>query len=169
MIGIGIILSTAFVHVVLPAVGMFADPCFPEFFSHYEGWPGVIMLAGFLVTHLIQLSASHDHAYDPKNHDLGHFELNQKTTVLSLEIGIAIHSVLIGMALGLASEEFIPLLIAISVHQLFEGLALSSVLQQIKFDRTWVAIVLIAVYVLSTPVGVAFGILIRYSGRDLLM
>lgn len=48
------------------------------------------------------------------------------TTVL-LEMGIMLHSILIGLALGLAPEDELPvLLIAISFHQFFEGFAISS-------------------------------------------
>lgn len=47
-----------------------------------------------------------------------------------LEVGIAIHSVIIGVALGVttASDEFNPLLTALCFHQFFEGLALGGAL-----------------------------------------
>lgn len=49
-----------------------------------------------------------------------------------LEMGIALHSVLIGIALGVSNSPCTirPLLAAITFHQFFEGIALGSCLIQ---------------------------------------
>ena len=58
---IGVVLSTAFVHVMLPAIHIFDDDCFPQGFKSYEGWPALLVLLGFLLTHLIHLFTTANH------------------------------------------------------------------------------------------------------------
>ena len=163
MVGVGIIISTGFVHVFLPSVHLFEEDCFPSLFKSYEAWPAVFALVGYLGAHLIHISGSvtHSHDFNKTEIDVEHALLNEKASALSLEFGIAVHSVLIGLTLGITSEEFIPLLIAICFHQLFEGLALSSVLFEVPFRKSWIALALVMIYVFSTPFGVAIGIIIR--------
>ncbi len=52
-----------------------------------------------------------------------------------LETGIALHSVLIGIALGVSNSPCTirPLLVALTFHQFFEGVALGSCLLQASF------------------------------------
>ena len=84
--------------------------------------------------------------------------------VLLLEIGIAAHSIIIGIALGIESgSEFTTLLVALSFHQFFEGLALSTVVAEAKFKRPFAAIFTVIFYSLTTPLGIAIGIAIRQS------
>ena len=166
MVGVGIIISTGFIHVLLPAVHIFEDACFPAAFKSYEAWPAVLSLFGFLVAHLIHIGGSAFHSHDFKaDFDVEHALLNQKTSAVALEFGIAVHSVLIGMTLGTTSEEFTPLLIAICFHQLFEGLALSSVLFEVQFAKHWTSLLMVLIYVCSTPFGIALGILLRNGGK----
>jgi zinc transporter 1/2/3 len=79
----------------------------------------------------------------------------KKVTVAILEIGIAAHSVIIGIALGVATgSSFPPLLIAICFHQLFEGLALGSTIAQAGYGRVK-SLLLGGVYALTTPLGMS--------------
>jgi len=83
-----------------------------------------------------------------------------------LEIGIASHSVLIGLALGVATKaEFIPLLLALCFHQFFEGIALGARIGEITHnEKTWFrASILALIFALTTPFGTALGIGIRAS------
>jgi zinc transporter ZupT len=51
-------------------------------------------------------------------------KFQKRSSVALLEAGIAIHSVIIGFALGVSSgSEFIALLIALCFHQFFEGMS----------------------------------------------
>ena len=80
---------------------------------------------------------------------------------LLLEAGILFHSVFIGMALSVSTgPAFVVLLIAISFHQTFEGLALGSRIAAIpSFSTTslkpWLMSVL---YGITTPIGQAIGL-----------
>ena len=83
-----------------------------------------------------------------------------------MEISVAIHSVIIGVALGsMAGEENIQslqaLLIAICFHQFFEGLGLGTVIAAARLHFGTVKIATFAlIFALTVPVGVIIGIFI---------
>ena len=150
---VGVVLSTAFVHVMLPAFHIFDDDCFPEFFKAYEGWPAVLILFGFLLTHLVHLfTSSKSKEYEP---------VEGKFALVTVEMGIAIHSVIIGMSLGLAGEEYFAILVALSIHQFFEGIAVASVVMQVEFKRARTGLLVAGIFVLSTPTGALIGLMIK--------
>lgn len=80
---------------------------------------------------------------------------------LLLEAGILFHSVFIGLALSVSTgTPFIVLLIAISFHQTFEGLALGSRIAAIpslkpSSPKPWL---MALAYGLTTPIGQAIGL-----------
>ncbi|KAJ2416181.1 hypothetical protein GGI10_001162 [Coemansia sp. RSA 2530] len=83
-----------------------------------------------------------------------------------LELGICLHSVIIGLTLSVATgSEFTTLLVAICFHQLCEGLALGSRLAQMQHkNRAFLrAAISAAVFMLITPLGMVIGIGVRYS------
>ncbi|KAI5786631.1 Zinc/iron permease, partial [Pyronema domesticum] len=85
--------------------------------------------------------------------------------VMLLEAGILFHSVFIGMALSVATgSNFIVLLIAITFHQTFEGLALGSRISSITLfpARSWKPWLMCLAYGTTTPIGQAIGLLTRH-------
>lgn len=83
---------------------------------------------------------------------------------LLLEAGILFHSIFIGMALSVSTgPAFIVLLIAISFHQTFEGLALGSRIAAIpSFSTTSFKPWLMALmYGVTTPIGQAIGLAVH--------
>ncbi|KAI5810669.1 Zinc/iron permease [Pyronema omphalodes] len=85
--------------------------------------------------------------------------------VMLLEAGILFHSVFIGMALSVATgSNFIVLLIAITFHQTFEGLALGSRISSITLfpPRSWKPWLMCLAYGTTTPIGQAIGLLTRH-------
>jgi zinc transporter 1/2/3 len=83
-----------------------------------------------------------------------------------LELGIALHSIFIGIALGvLAGSEFLAMTIAICFHQFFEGVALGSRIADLTFKKKWLPIVLVLIFALVTPFGVAIGMGMRSGYR----
>lgn len=81
---------------------------------------------------------------------------------LMLEAGILFHSVFIGLAVSVSTgSAFVVLLIAISFHQTFEGLALGSRIASISTFanagsmRPWLMCVM---YGITTPIGQAIGL-----------
>ncbi|KAK6240315.1 hypothetical protein SCA6_005704 [Theobroma cacao] len=76
-----------------------------------------------------------------------------------LELGIVVHSVIIGLSLG-ASENprtIKPLVAAISFHQFFEGMGLGGCILPAKFKHRAVAIMVLFIS-LTAPIGIAVGI-----------
>ncbi|KAJ3330324.1 hypothetical protein HDU76_005964 [Blyttiomyces sp. JEL0837] len=92
------------------------------------------------------------------------FVQEKHVTTYILEMGIATHSIIIGLALGVArGSEFKSLIVALVFHQFFEGLALSAVVLEAKFKTLGTAIVMVVFYTLTTPIGVAIGIALKTS------
>ncbi|KAK5172003.1 uncharacterized protein LTR77_003640 [Saxophila tyrrhenica] len=94
-------------------------------------------------------------------------EANEQRLILQcllLEAGILFHSVFIGMALSVSTgPPFLVLLVAISFHQTFEGLALGSRIAAIpSFSTTslkpWAMSVM---YGITTPIGQAIGLAVH--------
>ncbi|KAK4764722.1 hypothetical protein SAY86_025812 [Trapa natans] len=84
-----------------------------------------------------------------------------------LEMGIVLHSVIIGVSLG-ASEDpdaIKPIMVALTFHQLFEGIGLGGCISQARFEpRTVVAMV--AYFAATTPLGIGVGIGISRVYRE---
>lgn len=83
---------------------------------------------------------------------------------LMLEAGILFHSIFIGMALSVSTgAAFVVLLVAISFHQTFEGLALGSRIASIasfppSSPKPWL---MSAMYGVTTPIGQAIGLAVH--------
>jgi hypothetical protein len=67
-------------------------------------------------------------------------------------------SVLIGIALGVATDEFKTLLAALIFHQFFEGLSLGTVILESGFNARWQPFAMVLFYSITTPIGVAIGV-----------
>ncbi|GAB7338435.1 hypothetical protein MBLNU457_4723t2 [Dothideomycetes sp. NU457] len=104
-------------------------------------------------------------------HNLSEQEATDKVTVMILEAGVLFHSILIGLILVVAGDSyFITLFIVIIFHQMFEGLALGSVLAAVPraVMPLWQKLVGASVFALITPIGMAIGIgvLQEFNGND---
>ncbi|KAK2973949.1 hypothetical protein RJ640_027578 [Escallonia rubra] len=76
-----------------------------------------------------------------------------------LELGIIVHSVIIGISLGAsASPKTIrPLVAALTFHQFFEGMGLGGCISQAQFKSRAVAVMAVF-FSLTTPAGIAIGV-----------
>jgi len=92
--------------------------------------------------------------------DSSQLTAQQRLATYVLEFGIALHSILIGLALGTtAGTDFLALFIAIIFHQFFEGLALGQRIGQVTPKHKLVrGLVMASIYALTTPLGIALGI-----------
>ncbi|XP_057520596.1 zinc transporter 8-like [Amaranthus tricolor] len=108
--------------------------------------------------------ATHGHAHGsgPDATPQGLTELERiryKVTSQVLEMGIVVHSVIIGIALGTSQdvESIKPLMAALCFHQFFEGVGLGGCIVQASFKSA--SMMCMALFFsLTTPVGIAIGI-----------
>ncbi|KAL5723698.1 hypothetical protein ACHQM5_007067 [Ranunculus cassubicifolius] len=113
--------------------------------------------------------ASHVHVHTHATHGHSHgadessgAELTRHRVISQvLEIGIAVHSVIIGISLGATKDvsTIFTLLIALSCHQLFEGMGLGGCISQAKF-KSRAVFIMVLVFMLTTPGGIAIGMAI---------
>jgi zinc transporter 1/2/3 len=81
----------------------------------------------------------------------------QLSEAYMLEFGVSVHSIFIGLAVGVTDKDGLAaLLVALVFHQAFEGVALGSRLSDTTLG-IWNEVFLGAIFALSAPVGIAIG------------
>ncbi|KAJ6772452.1 METAL TRANSPORT PROTEIN [Salix koriyanagi] len=110
----------------------------------------------------VHTHATHGHAHGSSSpeEDLALTELIRRRIVSQvLELGIVVHSVIIGISLGASSspKTIKPLMAALCFHQFFEGMGLGGCITLARFRSTSMAI-MAAFFSLTTPAGIAVGI-----------
>ncbi|CAD0100427.1 unnamed protein product [Aureobasidium mustum] len=192
--GSGVIVATAFIHLLDPAYGEIGpNTCvgMTGGWAQYS-WVPAIALTSVTVIFLVDLCAEryvemkygiqHQHTslqdavtvYHEKDveqtttTDITRVEEQQFRTqfgaFLILEFGVIFHSVVIGLNLGVAGEEFSTLYVVLIFHQSFEGLGIGARLSDIPFParlRGWLPWLLCIAYGLTTPICIAIGLGLR--------
>ncbi|CAJ1033257.1 ZIP Zinc transporter, putative, partial [Leishmania shawi] len=98
-------------------------------------------------------SHGHQHLSVAPPPDMG--SITRVISAVCMEFGVTLHSVFVGLTVGLTTDsELKPLIVALVFHQLFEGMAMGSRLADAKF-RTILDIVLALVFAISAPAGMA--------------
>lgn len=167
------------------------DPCLPDSWTVYGAYASLFAMAAGLIMQLIEFiahqhyqSAKTEDTYllmgeqnggyqtrNPMENHGGHNHahglalqndaVSQKISTYLLELGIALHSVLIGLTLGTTTESFEALFIALTFHQFFEAIALGAQIARLEHLSLRSAIFMVIFFTLTTPVGVAVGIIIH--------
>jgi zinc transporter 1/2/3 len=91
--------------------------------------------------------------------------VRQYVTAYTMELGCIFHSVIIGIGVGVVTNDrglVITLMIALAIHQGLEALALGSVLAATSFSLVK-RVVMLFLYTITTPIGIAIGISIASS------
>lgn len=109
--------------------------------------------------------ATHGHAHGPSPEDssfdgLSEFDrIKYRVTSQVLEMGIVVHSIIIGLSLGTSGslDTIQPLIVALSFHQFFEGIGLGGCIAQAAF-QSGSTICMALFFSLTTPLGIAIGI-----------
>lgn len=92
----------------------------------------------------------------------------QKMVSKLLEVGIIFHSVIIGVTMGMSQNRCTiqPLIAAVSVHQLFEGMGLGGCIAQAEFGVVS-TIYMCLMFSMTTPLGIGLGMVIfKLTGYD---
>ncbi|KAJ2005459.1 hypothetical protein GGI02_004731 [Coemansia sp. RSA 2322] len=208
--GAGVILATAFVHMLGGATEALKDDCVDGRMGDFDSWPGFLAMVAVLAMHLMEhvltaryigsdselahtlsrhantladaspgahtpqlLGDEERKAGEPKQRAAGHMhgalfadERRRQLSTYILELGIALHSVIVGMTLAVTGgAEYKTLLAAISFHQFFEGMALGTRIAELNFKRRPLVLGLLnaLVFALTTPLGQTIGIAVRQS------
>ncbi|CAK4163339.1 unnamed protein product [Aphanomyces euteiches] len=206
--GFGVVLATACIHMIPPAIETLNNPCLN---LSYEGLAMVfvvltVLLMQVIETELVLLVSKppaavalietdeedvehgnravaaftsvstptvpevhgdhhhhHSHHHAPSSDLKDSSDVRKKINVLIFEIGVAIHSVIIGLNLGVVTgNSFTTLLTALCFHQFFEGVAVgSSAVSAFSSVRT--AVSTAVAFSLTTPLGIVVGIGINSS------
>ncbi|PVV02787.1 hypothetical protein BB560_002749 [Smittium megazygosporum] len=183
--GLGVILSTAMVHIYGPAVEYLSHPCVKPVLGDYSGWAGCVFITVIFFMHFVEyLSDGMKHAHserckvDPLKDasvEVVAEKVNSKTvqearksrvSMILLELSIALHSVIVGLAIGMTpKQETVPLSIAVAVHQFFEGFAVGEKLWASSGGRSQFRRLVYGVlgYSVAAPLGQLVGIIIHSS------
>lgn len=184
----GVILSTGFIHVLPDAFDSLTSPCLSENpwgKFPFTGFVAMVSAIGTLMVdclatsyftrfHLgdkekaaVEAHEGHVHTHATHGHSHGIVDssgsgpsqlIRHRVITQVLELGIVVHSVIIGVSLG-ASESpntIRPLVAALSFHQFFEGMGLGGCITQAKF-KTKSIVIMALFFSLTTPVGIAIG------------
>ncbi|CAL4901253.1 unnamed protein product [Urochloa decumbens] len=194
----GVILATAFVHILPDAFDKLGSPCLADH-GPWQKFPftGLIAMLAAIATLVVDTIATgyfqrahanktaavaisgdveasehahgggHGHAHgvvsslmaSTSDADGGAQLVRHRVIAQVLELGIIVHSVIIGMSVG-ASESpstIRPLVAALTFHQFFEGIGLGGCIVQAKF-RLKSVVTMALFFSLTTPVGVVIGI-----------
>ncbi|KAJ1342065.1 hypothetical protein BSLG_003382 [Batrachochytrium salamandrivorans] len=149
----------------VPATQVLTNECLPLAFHQYEAFSAVFAIIGIFLTHIqarFPCPLSNETHHEGHTHGGALMRLSEKQLmVYLLELGIASHSIIIGVTLGIVTDEFKTLLIALCFHQFFEGLALSAIVVEADFKKWTMSAPMVLFYTLTTPIGITIGILVR--------
>ncbi|KAI6704234.1 hypothetical protein NL676_013370 [Syzygium grande] len=163
----GVILSTAFVHILPDAFSSLASPNLSETPWHNFPFAGFIAMLAAIGTMMVDTFAtsyferSHfGKAADEQSPAAGKGTRRRTHRIISqvLELGVVVHSVIIGVSLGASDNPrtIKPLVAALTFHQLFEGIGLGGCISQAKFESRKIA-AMVVFFCLTTPVGIGVG------------
>ncbi|KAL6314747.1 hypothetical protein AAG906_027095 [Vitis piasezkii] len=184
----GVILATGYVHVLPDSIESLTSPCLPQApWSKFPFSTFIAMVAAVLTLMMDSFAMSYykkhgmsgaeceygdhiendqGHSHGP-GHGVGVKKLDDESSKLLryqiiaqvLELGIVVHSVVIGLSMG-ASENastIRPLIAALCFHQFFEGMGLGGCILQAEYKARTKAI-MVFFFSVTTPLGIALGI-----------
>ncbi|KAJ5114459.1 hypothetical protein NUU61_000218 [Penicillium alfredii] len=206
--GAGVIVATAFIHLLDPAYGEIGPNSCVGMTGHWGdyAWCPAIVLVSLMVIFLMDFGAErwvevryglcrddpepimasesesghlHHHRDSdsrPRSQDKQAKEIESQSEAswaersfrqqiaafLILEFGVIFHSVIIGLNLGVAGDEFASLYPVLVFHQSFEGLGIGARMSSIPFKKgSWLPWFLCSAYGLTTPISIAIGLGVR--------
>ncbi|KAF1808268.1 Zip-domain-containing protein [Eremomyces bilateralis CBS 781.70] len=180
--GTGVLISTAFVHLFTHAYLMFENDCVGE--MSYEATVSAIFIAGAFLSFLVEYAGhritailkptqvrADDNELESHSQVHDHPVPSDAISAAVLEAGIVFHSLLIGLTCVVADDSFFRTLFAVIVfHQMFEGIALGTVISGIPNTKLSFTkkMILGGIFTIITPIGmgIGIGVLSRFNGND---
>uniref|UniRef100_A0A1J3IZT2 Fe(2+) transport protein 1 n=1 Tax=Noccaea caerulescens TaxID=107243 RepID=A0A1J3IZT2_NOCCA len=183
----GIILGTGFMHVLPDSFQMLSSKCLGENPWHKFPFSGFLAMLACLVTLVIDSMATSlytsknvvgivPHGHGPgndvalpiKEDDSPNAQLlRYRVIAMVLELGIIVHSVVIGLSLGATSDTCTikGLIVALCFHQMFEGMGLGGCILQAEYTNMK-KFVMAFFFAVTTPFGIALGIALSTVYRE---
>ncbi|KAH0941406.1 hypothetical protein HID58_001043 [Brassica napus] len=185
----GIILGTGFMHVLPDSFEMLSSQCLKENPWHKFPFSGFLAMLSGLITLVIDSMATsiytrknavgiipHGHGHGPgndvtlptKDGDSADAQLlRYRVIAMVLELGIIVHSVVIGLSLGATSDTCTikGLIAALCFHQMFEGMGLGGCILQAEYTNLN-KFLMAFFFAITTPFGIALGIALSTIYRD---
>eukprot|EP01041_Mallomonas_annulata_P011674 gene11674-24451_t len=171
----GIMLGVAFIHILAEA----ADEL-PYLYPDYPALPYTLATVGIIFTVTLENIAmaflkqpnapksEHEHSRDSVNLAAESKDFFILVKAYSMEIAIAVHSVVIGISLGAEADDSLQtikaLTIALSLHQFFEGVGLGVVVAHVRHKLGIAKIILFSlIFGVTLSIGIIIGISIQSS------
>ncbi|KAG2305766.1 hypothetical protein Bca4012_085335 [Brassica carinata] len=181
----GVILCTGFVHILPDAFERLSSPCLENTAAGKFPFAGFVAMLSAMGTLMIDTFATayykrqhsmgtkqvnvvedeehaghvHVHTHASHGHSHGSTELIRRRIVSQvLEIGIVVHSVIIGISLGASQsiDTIKPLMAALSFHQFFEGLGLGGCISLAELQSKS-TVIMATFFSVTAPVGIGIG------------
>ncbi|CAI0544454.1 unnamed protein product [Linum tenue] len=179
----GIILATGFMHVLPDSFDMLSSTCLPDSPWHKFPFTGFVAMLSALVTLMVDSiatsfysgklnkTAAGDGAVEG-DREMGNAVvpvdaeedgakqlMRYKVIAMVLELGIVVHSIVIGLSLGASNNTCTikGLVAALCFHQMFEGMGLGGCILQAEYSKAKRAI-MVFFFSTTTPFGILVGI-----------
>ncbi|CAN1282114.1 Probable zinc transporter 10 [Linum perenne] len=153
----GIILATGFTHVLPDSFDMLSSSCLADNPWHKFPFTGFVAMLSALATLLVDSVATSFYSNKLRKVATGNGVLPVDEQVL--ELGIVVHSVVIGLSLGASNNTCTikGLVAALCFHQMFEGMGLGGCILQAEYTLVKKAIMAFF-FATTTPFGILVGI-----------
>ncbi|XP_055805650.1 fe(2+) transport protein 1-like [Solanum dulcamara] len=178
----GIILATGFMHVLPDSFDMLSSSCLKENPWHKFPFTGFVAMLSAIVTMGIDSIAtslySQKHQGDVDQEmgavNDGHSHgvddaklLRYRVIAMMLELGIIVHSIVIGISLGASNNTCTikGLVAALCFHQMFEGMGLGGCILQAEYKLLKNALMAFF-FAVTTPFGIALGIVLSTTYEE---
>ncbi|TKY69475.1 Fe(2+) transport protein 2 [Spatholobus suberectus] len=184
----GVILATGYMHVMPDSFDDLTSPCLPQRPWHKFPFTTFIAMLAAVFTLMIDsfsisyfkkklspvtasLEAGESKEVELQRHCHGHVNghdvkgvnaeqlLRYRVVAQVLELGIVVHSVVIGLSMGASVNPCTirPLIAALCFHQMFEGMGLGGCILQAEYGLK-VKAIMVFFFSTTTPFGIALGI-----------
>ncbi|KAI3714265.1 hypothetical protein L1987_72862 [Smallanthus sonchifolius] len=196
----GIILATAFMHVLPDSFDMLRSTCLAD--NPWQKFPftGFVAMLSAIFTLMVDSMATslytrnnnavaaeggepgdqemaaavsnggamqfHGHHHGQKG-PIGQQLLRYRVVAMVLELGIVVHSIVIGLGVGASNDvcTIKPLIAALCFHQMFEGMGLGGCILQAEY-KTVKKAVMVFFFSITTPFGIALGIALSKTYKE---
>ncbi|KAF7842537.1 fe(2+) transport protein 1-like [Senna tora] len=111
-------------------------------------------------------SHGHHHHHHPQDQEHSQL-LRYRVVAMVLELGIVVHSVVIGLSLGASNNTCTikGLVAALCFHQMFEGMGLGGCILQAEY-KTLKKVIMVFFFSVTTPFGIAIGIAMSTTYKE---